>query len=63
MGEKTNPLPDSIPEESASADRDEKKPTTPLNEGRLSWLALDVTKSEWEVLIASTCLKLLLFPA
>ncbi|OBZ76913.1 Dolichyl pyrophosphate Glc1Man9GlcNAc2 alpha-1,3-glucosyltransferase [Grifola frondosa] len=29
----------------------------------LSWFAIDISPTEWDILIASTCLKLLLFPA
>ncbi|KAI0638289.1 glucosyltransferase [Trametes polyzona] len=60
-GEKTHPLPESIPEETASKDTQDTV-SAPGN-GRSSWLSLDMTKSEWEILIASTCLKVLLFPA
>ncbi|KAI0660881.1 glycosyltransferase family 57 protein [Cubamyces menziesii] len=60
-GEKAHPLPDAIPEESSTKDsQDAVAETMP---GRFAWLKLDMTKTEWDILIASTCLKLLLFPA
>ena len=60
-GEKAHPLPDAIPEESTAKDGQDVVPETkPV---RFAWLKLDMTKSEWDILIASTCLKLLLFPA
>ena len=62
-GEKASPIPDSIPEEIAPTNNEEKPLEPPAKRSRLSFLALDVTKSEWEILVASTCLKLLLFPA
>ncbi|KAI0677439.1 glycosyltransferase family 57 protein [Trametes maxima] len=60
-GEKAHPLPDAIPEESASKDTQED--ASSLKPGRFSWLRLDMTMAEWDIFIASTCLKLLLFPA
>jgi alpha-1,3-glucosyltransferase len=30
---------------------------------RFSWLKWDLTPSEWDILLVSTCIKLLLFPA
>ncbi|KAI9000909.1 glycosyltransferase family 57 protein [Trametes punicea] len=60
-GEKSRTLAASIPEESTSNNtRDAASEPEP---GRFPWLKLDMTKTEWDVLIASTCLKLLLFPA
>ena len=60
-GEKAHPLPDAIPEEGSTKDsQDAVAETMP---GRFAWLKLDMTKTEWDILIASTCLKLLLFPA
>ncbi|KAI0650640.1 glycosyltransferase family 57 protein [Trametes meyenii] len=60
-GEKAHPLPDAIPEESASKDTQED--ALSLKQGRFSWLRLEMTRAEWDIFIASTCLKLLLFPA
>lgn len=62
-GEKASPQPDAIVEEDVQASKEEKRGMHEAKQGWLSYLALDITKSEWEVLIASTCLKLLLFPA
>ncbi len=63
--EKSHAVPDSIPEESAAASKDvqgeEEKPIA--KSGWLSSLKLDMTKTEWDILVASTCFKLLLFPA
>ncbi|KAI0832530.1 glycosyltransferase family 57 protein [Trametes gibbosa] len=61
-GEKAHPLPESIPEETTSKDAQGAELTLPA--GRFSWLpSLDMTKSERDILVASTCLKALLFPA
>ncbi|KAI0774376.1 glucosyltransferase [Fomes fomentarius] len=62
-GEKAHPLSDSIPEESATASKDNKDAAPTPEPGRWSWLKLDMTKTEWDILVVSTCLKLLLFPA
>ncbi len=62
-GEKAHPLSDSIPEESATASKDNKDAAPTPESGRWSWFKLDMTKTEWDILVASTCLKLLLFPA
>ena len=64
-GEKGHTLPDSIPEESTAANNAVKEETEKVA-GKLGWLSslkLDMTKTEWDILIASICLKLLLFPA
>lgn len=66
-GEKSTALPEAIPEESAAAGKEtetkaeEDKP--PAGSGWLTLLKLDMTKTEWDILVASTCFKLLLFPA
>ncbi|KAH9846933.1 glycosyltransferase family 57 protein [Lenzites betulinus] len=61
-GEKTHPLPESIPEETTGKETQDAEP--PLQAGRFSWLRnIDMTKAEWDILVASTCLKALLFPA
>ena len=66
-GEKSTALPDAIPEESAATSKEadakieEDKPAA--ERGWFSLLKLDMTKTEWDILIASTCFKLLLFPA
>ena len=64
-GEKSHALPDPIPEENVKTVKDNQDEKTPSVEksGWLSSLKLDMTKTEWDILIASTCLKLLLFPA
>ncbi|RPD67057.1 glycosyltransferase family 57 protein [Lentinus tigrinus ALCF2SS1-6] len=63
-GEKgTHTLPDSIPEESAAATKGPEDAAPAKKTGRFSWLKLDMTRTEWDILIGSTCLKLLLFPA
>ena len=59
--EKAHPLPDAIPEESTT--KDSQDVVVETKPGRFAWLKLDMSKSEWDILIASTCLKLLLFPA
>ncbi|KAI0776009.1 glycosyltransferase family 57 protein [Trametes elegans] len=61
-GEKAHTLPDAIPEESAKETQDTNADSKAKG-GLLSRLRLDLTKSEWDILVASTCLKLLLFPA
>lgn len=60
-GEKAHPLPEAIPEETTS--KDTQDGAAAPGAGRFSWLSLDMTKAEWDILIASTCLKVLLFPA
>ncbi|KAI0375747.1 glycosyltransferase family 57 protein [Pilatotrama ljubarskyi] len=60
-GEKAHPLPEAIPEETVAKDTKDAAPE--LIPGRFAWLKLDMSKAEWDILIASTCLKLLLFPA
>ncbi|KAL1944253.1 hypothetical protein VTO73DRAFT_3438 [Trametes versicolor] len=60
-GEKAHPLPEAIPEEHTS--KDIQDGAAAPGAGRFSWLSLDMTKAEWDILIASTCLKVLLFPA
>ena len=60
-GEKV--LPDSIPEENATATKGTEDATPAEKSGRLLWLKLDITRTEWDILIGSTCLKLQLFPA
>ncbi|KAH9943342.1 glycosyltransferase family 57 protein [Epithele typhae] len=59
--EKPHLLPDSIPEESVSAEKEDKAASPQGKTGWASWV--DLSKPEWGVLVASTCLKLLLFPA
>ncbi|KAI0722868.1 glycosyltransferase family 57 protein [Earliella scabrosa] len=63
VGEKTHTLPDPIPEEGATASKETSDAAPPTRSSRWSWLRLDMTKTEWDILVASTCLKLLLFPA
>ncbi|CDO68706.1 hypothetical protein BN946_scf184652.g33 [Trametes cinnabarina] len=60
-GEKAHALDEAIPEESLMKDTTDtpQKPAA----GRFAWLQFDMTKTEWDILLASTCLKLLLFPA
>ncbi|KAI0750909.1 glycosyltransferase family 57 protein [Daedaleopsis nitida] len=62
-GEKLHAVPDFIPEENATASKDSNETAPVPSSGRFSWLKLDMTKTEWDILVASTCLKLLLFPA
>lgn len=51
-------------EPAATEENDDKKSSTSWlrNINVYSWLK-DVTPFEWDILLASTCLKLLLFPA
>ncbi|KAI9056585.1 glycosyltransferase family 57 protein [Trametes sanguinea] len=60
-GEKAHTLDDTIPEEGPI--KDTQDALTQPEAGRFAWLNPDMTKTEWDLLIASTCLKLLLFPA
>ncbi|TFK94698.1 glycosyltransferase family 57 protein [Polyporus arcularius HHB13444] len=63
-GEKlAHSLPDSIPEDSATATKGSEDDARAQKTGRFPWLELDITRTEWDILIGSTCLKLLLFPA
>ena len=62
--EKSHAVPDSIPEESAAPRKEVENEEKPIaRSGWLPPLTLDMTKTEWDILVASTCFKLLLFPA